>query len=182
MGRFIVAITGASGIAYGVRLIQELEKRKHTVYAIISPAARTVAKYDGITIPKFKNEFEEKEMTAPIASGSFSCDGMAIIPCSMKTLGAIANTYADDLIRRAADVSLKERRKLVIVPREMPYSTLHLQNMLRLSEAGAIILPPSPGFYGKPKKVDDLIDSVVGRALDLLGVENEMGARWKGGE
>jgi 4-hydroxy-3-polyprenylbenzoate decarboxylase len=122
--------------------------------------------------------FDEDNMYAPIASGSAPVDGMVVIPCSMKALASIANGFASNLIERAADVTIKEKRKLIIVPRETPLSTIHLRNMLSLSEAGCHIIPAMPAFYHHPKKVQDMVDFIAGRVLDALGVENDLSPRW----
>jgi 4-hydroxy-3-polyprenylbenzoate decarboxylase len=124
--------------------------------------------------------FDPMNLAAPISSGSFACAGMAIVPCSTGTLGRIANGISSNLIERAADVSLKERRRLVVVPRETPLNEIHLRNMLALRQAGADILPAMPAFYHKPRHISDLIDMIVGRVLDRLGVENELFHRWGG--
>ena len=174
--RIVLAITGASGIIYGLRLAQAL--KGHELFVIVSKGAREVARYEGVKIPKFGKEFDESDLSAPIASGSYKFDGMIVAPCSMKTLAGIAHGYSDNLVVRAADVAIKERRKLVLVPRETPLSPIHLENMLKLSRIGVDILPACPGFYHNPKKVGDLVDFVVGKALDRLGIENELFKRW----
>lgn len=122
--------------------------------------------------------YEPERLDARISSGSFKHDGMVIIPCSMKTMAAIANGYASELISRAADVTLKEKRRLVIVPRETPLNIIHLRNMLKLARAGAVILPPMPAFYTKPKNVDDIVDYVVGKVLDILNIPHNLFLRW----
>ena len=118
------------------------------------------------------------DMAAPVSSGSFVTLGMAVVPCSMKTLAAIANGYADNLVARAAEVTLKERRRLVVVPRETPLSLLHLRNMVAVTEAGGVILPPVPGFYHEPKTIDDLLALIVGKVLDQFGIEHDLFRRW----
>lgn len=180
--KIVVAITGASGVVYGKRAVEELRK-KHEVCVILTNAAKKVAGYERTTLPKSSKNvhvYSEKEMDAPPASGSFGADGMLIIPCSTKTLAAIAHGYSDNLIRRAADVMLKERKRLVIVLRETPISQIHIRNMLTLSEAGATILPASPAFYNNPKSINDMVNFVVGKALDQLGVKHNLYTRWKG--
>ena len=192
-----LALTGASGMPFGLRVLECLVAARCHVYLLYSSAAQIVAKQEcGLTIPAQPREaarlfaerygaeegqvevFAREDWNAPIASGSSAADGMAICPCTVGTLGALAAGLADNLIHRAADVMLKERRKLVIVPRETPLSTIHLANMLALAQAGAVILPPCPGFYNDPKSVGDLVDFVVARVLDQLGVEHELQPRW----
>jgi 4-hydroxy-3-polyprenylbenzoate decarboxylase len=192
-----LAFTGASGMPYGVRLLECLLAAGRRVYLLYSPAAQIVAKQEcALTLPAQPREatralaerfgaragqlvvFGRDDWMAPVASGSNPADAMAVCPCTMGTLGAIAHGLADNLIERAADVMLKERRPLVLVPRETPLSAIHLANMLTLAEAGAVILPPAPGFYAGPRAVGDLVDFVVARVLDQLGVPHELGPRW----
>ena len=192
-----VAFTGASGLPYGLRLLECLIEARARVYLLYSPAAQVVARQElELTLPtqpaaaaayfaeRYRAEpgqltvFGREDWMSPVASGSNPADAMAVCPCSMGTLGALAAGMADNLIERAADVMLKERRTLVLVPRETPLSAIHLENMLKLSRAGAVILPPSPGFYGHPRTIEDLVDFVVARVLDELGVEHKLGHRW----
>lgn len=173
--RVLVGITGASGVVYGVRLVNVLREKKIETFCVVSRNAEKIMKLE---IGENIECYREDEIEAPFSSGSFGIDAMAIVPCSMKTLAAIACGYANNLITRSADVVLKERKKLILVPRETPLHTIHLENMLRLSKAGAIILPAMPAFYHKPKKIDDLIDFVVGKILDVLGIENNLYERW----
>jgi 4-hydroxy-3-polyprenylbenzoate decarboxylase len=192
-----VAFTGASGMPYGLRLLECLIAARARVFLLYSPAAQVVAKQElELTLPtqpaaatsyfaeRYRAEpgqltvFGREDWMSPVASGSNPPDAMAVCPCSMGTLGALAAGLADNLIARAADVMLKERRTLVLVPRETPLSAIHLENMLKLSRAGAIILPPSPGFYAHPRTVEDLVDFVVARVLDQLGVGHALGPRW----
>ena len=192
-----VAFTGASGLPYGLRLLECLIAAGTRVFLLYSPAAQVVAKQElDLTLPtqpaaaasyfaeRYGAEpgqltvFGREDWMSPVASGSNPADAMAVCPCSMGTLGALAAGLADNLIERAADVMLKERRTLVLVPRETPLSAIHLSNMLKLSRAGAVILPPSPGFYGHPRTIEDLVDFVVARVLDQLGVEHALGPRW----
>ncbi len=192
-----VAITGASGAAYGVRLLEYLLHEKHTVYLTLSREARLIVKEEleldwgtdfSSTAAILKKQYEgydliycdETDMTAPIASGSCPIDAMVLIPCSMKAVAAIAHGTSTNLIERAADVTLKERRPLVLVPRETPLSRIHLKNMLALSEMGVSLVPAMPAFYNHPKSIDDLINFIVGRVLDLLGIKNQIYTRWKG--
>ena len=192
-----LAFTGASGMPYGLRLLECLFAAGARVQLLYSTAAQVVAKQEcALTLPTQPREaarllseryraregqldvYARDDWLAPVASGSNPGDAMAICPCTMGTLGAIAAGLADNLIERAADVMLKERRPLVLVPRETPLSAIHLENMLRLARAGAIILPPSPGFYTHPQSIDDLVDFVVARVLDHLGVANALVPRW----
>jgi len=179
----IVAITGASGVVYGKRLLEVLRGKKVETYLVISKAAENVIKHE---LEMTKRELEKlashvydvNDLTAPIVSGSFKTDGMIVIPCSMKTLAGIAHGYSENLILRAADVMLKEKRKLVLVPRETPLSVVHLRNMLDLASQGVFVLPAMPAYYHKPQEIGDLIDFVVGKALDLLEIEHELFKRW----
>lgn len=180
----VVAITGASGVIYGIRLLEALKELKIENSLIISDAAKTVIssetewKIDDV-IALTDEYYEFNDLTASINSGSFKFDALAIVPCSMKTLSSIANGYGDNTITRVADVSLKERRCIVIVPRETPLRTAHIKNMLTLSQEGAIILPAMPGFYSNPQNVDDQINFVVGKILDSLKIENNLFKRWE---
>ncbi len=176
--RILVALSGASGIVYGRRLVEELKKSGQDVAVVVSSGAMAVAKAEGERLPK--GDFNEYDLAAPFASGSHTFDAMAVIPCSVKTLGEIANGVGSSLITRAAEVALKERKKLVLVVRETPLSYIAIKNMEKVTLAGGVILPASPGFYHKPKKVQDLVDFVVGKTLDQLGVENSLFERWKG--
>jgi 4-hydroxy-3-polyprenylbenzoate decarboxylase len=192
-----LAFTGASGMPYGLRLLECLVAARCRIYLLYSPAAQIVARQEcDLTLPAQPREaarllgercgaadgqltvFGREDWMAPVASGSNPADAMAVCPCSMGTLGAIAHGLADNLIERAADVMLKERRPLVLVPRETPLSTIHLDNMLTLARAGAVILPPAPGFYDRPQSVADLVDFVVARVLDQLRVAHALGPRW----
>ena len=180
----VVAITGASGVIYGIKLLEALKELKIENSLIISDAAKTVIqcetdwKIEDI-MKLADNYYEFDDLTAAINSGSFKFDALAIVPCSMKTLSSIANGYADNTITRVADVSLKERRCTVIVPRETPLRTAHIQNMLTLSQEGAIILPAMPGFYSNHDTVDDQINFVIGKILDSLDIENNLFKRWE---
>lgn len=192
-----LAFTGASGLPYGLRLLECLLAADVRVWLIYSQAAQLVAKQElDMVLPVQPREaqrlFAERyraregqlavygvqDWNAPLASGSNPPDAYVICPCSMGTLAKVATGLADDLIARAADVALKEGRKLVVVPRETPFSAIHLENMLRLSRAGAVILPPSPGFYHRPQSVDDLVDFVVARILDQVGVTHTLVRPW----
>ena len=171
--RILVAITGASGLEYGRRLVEVLDDAT----VVVSSGAEKVAEADGTKLPKA--DYGEFDFSCPYASGSNPPDAMIVIPCSLKTLGEIANGVGNSLITRAAEVCLKERKRLILVVRETPYSLITIKNMERVTLAGGIIMPANPGFYGKPKKVDDLIDFVVARVLDHVGVKHELSKRWK---
>ncbi len=182
--RVVLGVTGSSGIIYGVRLAAELKKIGTELTIVVSDAAKTVLATEA---PNGLGELErsgrvlsEHELDADISSGSAKRDATVICPCSMKTLSAIANGYAYNLICRTADVAIKEQTKLVLVVREMPLSAIHLGNMLKLAKLGVVILPASPGFYHKPKTIDDLVNHVVGKVLDVLGIESHLFERWKG--
>jgi 4-hydroxy-3-polyprenylbenzoate decarboxylase len=192
-----LALTGASGMPYGMRLLECLLRSPVRVYLIYSQAAQIVARQEmNLPLPARASEaaevltqrysptegqlrvFGREEWFAPVASGSNPADAMVICPCTMGTLAAVASGLSDNLIERAADVMLKERRPLILVPRETPLSTIHLENMLRLSLAGATILPANPGFYHHPDGVDAIVDFVVSRILDQLGIDHELMSRW----
>ncbi len=193
-----LALTGASGMPYGLRLLDCLLAAGCKVQLLYSQAAQVVARQEmAVELPSRPSEakaallarfphadpdklavYGREEWFAPVASGSNPPDAMIICPCSMGTLAAIAQGLADNLIERAADVVLKEGRKLVLVPRETPFSAIHLENMLRLSRVGAVILPPSPGFYQHPQSVQDIVDFVVARVLDQIGVPHALMQRW----
>jgi len=181
--RLIIAITGASGVVYGQRLLTVLREKKVETHLIISKAAEQLIKHELKTTKKrlealASHVYDAEDLTAPIMSGSFKTDGMVIIPCTMKTLAGIAHGYSDNLILRAADVTLKERRRLILVPRETPLNAVHLRNMVELARLGAVIVPAMPAFYHKPQKIEDLVDFVVGKVLDILGVEHKLFKRW----
>ncbi len=177
---FVVGVTGASGVVYARRLLEVLCDQA-TVHIVISDTARQIAGIERVDLTGFDAIYaENSNLAADIASGSFRYDGMAIVPCSMKTLAAVSNGLADNLIARAADVCLKERRSLLLLLREMPLSRIHLKNMLAADEAGATVMVASPPFYQHPKTIDDLVDMVVARVLDHLGVEHRLGSRWSG--
>lgn len=180
--RIVIGMTGASGVQYGVRLLEVLEGNEET-HLVLSQQARELIEFETDTsvsslYEKATFHYEDNDFMAPIASGSYRFDAMVIVPCTMKTLSGVANGYADTLIGRAADVTLKEGRKLILVPREMPLSLIHLENMVKAKQAGCVVMPASPGFYNKPKTIDDLVDNVVGRILDQLGIDNDVYQRW----
>ena len=179
----IVAITGGSGVIYGVKLIESLNSLNLETHLVISEwGEKTIKIETNIDIDYVKNlatrYYDNKNMAAPISSGSFKTKGMVIIPCSMKTLASIANGLDDSLISRAASVCIKESRKLVVVPRETPLSRIHLENMVKLSGLGVTILPAMPGFYSHPNTIDDLLSHIVGKVLDQFDIDNNMFKRW----
>lgn len=192
-----VAITGASGPILGIRLIEELLNSGQPVCAVVSEAAWSVIAHElsykktgaaplaallsnrGKTAAlKLLKEYDSTDFFSPLASGSTPFDAMVVMPCSMKTLSAAANGYSDSLITRACDVALKEKRKLILVPRETPLSAIHLENMLKLSRAGAAIVPPVMGFYSRPETVADMVDFAVGKVLNLLGIKHSLFTAW----
>jgi len=176
--RILVAITGASGLEYARRLVSVLKRTKGVeASVVVSSGAKEVARQEGCPLPAA--DYGESDFSCPFASGSNPPDAMVVVPCSLKTLGEIANGVGSNLISRAAEVCLKERRKLVLVVRETPYSLITIRNMETATLAGAVVLPATPGFYGKPKKVDDLVDFIVARVLDQVGVPHRIGKRWK---
>jgi polyprenyl P-hydroxybenzoate/phenylacrylic acid decarboxylase-like protein len=184
--RLVVGLSGASGAAYGVRALQALQKAGVEVHLVVTRAAletlRLETDYGTSDLEKLAKETHRiDDIASKIASGSFHTDGMLVIPCSMKTLAGIASGYSDNLLLRAADVALKERRRLVLVVRESPLSLIHIENMATVTRAGAVVLPAMPAFYGRPKSVEELVDHVVGKALDLVGVDHKLFKRWSGG-
>jgi 4-hydroxy-3-polyprenylbenzoate decarboxylase len=185
MKRLIVGISGASASIYGIRLLEMLRETDVETHLVISSAAKKIILMEtDFTIGEVEamadHVYDIDNIGAAIASGSFKTDGMVIIPCSIKSLSAIANSYGANLLLRAADVTLKERRRLVAVVRETPLHRGHLQLMLRLTDMGAIIFPPLPAFYHRPKTVEDIVDHTVGRVLDLFDVDHSLFERWGG--
>lgn len=183
--RIIVGISGASGAIYGIRLLEELKKRKVETHLVMSKwGAVTITKETDFSVEWVKSladkVYGEDDVSASISSGSFQTNGMIIAPCSMKTLSGIANGYAEDLLIRAADVCIKERRKLILVARETPLNSIHLENMLKLSRIGVEIMPPVPAFYSRPQTLDDIVNHTVGRIMDHIGIENQLFTRWEG--
>lgn len=182
--RLVIAVTGASGVIYGIRALEVLKALKVETHLIMSEwGEKTVAIETDRTGDQVRalasRVYDDKNMAAPVSSGSFRVDGMAVIPCSMKTLASIANGLDDTLVSRAAGVCIKESRKVVIVPREAPLSKIHLENMGRLAGIpGVVIMPAMPGFYHRPKTMEDLIDHVVGKVLDQFGIEHDLFKRW----
>ena len=179
--RFVIAATGASGAIYLQRLLHHLDGQGHEIHLVFSPYAKQVIHEEigALKAPEDAKEHSDKSMNAPFASGSAKFDAMIIVPCSMGTLGRIAHGISDSLILRAADVFLKERRKLIIVPRETPWNLIHARNVVTLIEAGALVMPASPSFYSHPKNFDDLADSVIWRILDQVGLEAPNACRWQ---
>lgn len=198
MGVYTVVITGASGSVYGMRLLEQLLTRGHAVTLIMTEAGRQVTAYElGFALPAEQPReavlrFLELENTArlrvvgdddifdAVASGTRKVDAMIVCPASMGFVASVASGLASDLAERAADVQLKERRTLVFVPRETPLNLIHLRNLTTLTEAGAVVVPAMPGFYSKPKTIDDLVNFVVGKVLDILGIEHDLLQRWSG--
>ena len=196
MKKIVVGITGASGSIYGLRLIEELLKSDRQVSVLLSNAGRQVLAYEtGLQLSEAPSDclqqlrrhfssgdelqhYAINDFFAPVASGSSAPDAVVICPCSMGTAGRIAAGLSDNLLERVADVALKEQRKLLLAPRETPFNQIHLENLLRLSKAGAQILPAMPAFYHQPQSKEDLIDFVVGKVLDNLGVEHQLFQHW----
>ena len=180
--KLIVAVTGASGIVYAVSFLKAAKQHKIETHLIITDSAKTVAGHeigDSKQITALANHvYDPDDMSVGIASGSYPVYGMVIVPASMKTIAALATGFTDNLVTRAADVQLKERRPLIVVPRETPLHTVHLENMAKLSSLGAVILPAMPGFYHKPESINDLVEFIAGKILDQLGVENNLYTRW----
>lgn len=193
---YIVGITGASGSIIGIRLIEELLKSGKSVSSIVSASAWDVIRHEvagaadvrsmaglldsrGCSYPaQSLHEYRNDDMFAPPASGSYRCDAVIVAPCSMKSLAGIASGYAETLILRAADVALKEGRRCILVPRETPLSLVHIENMLRVKRADADIVPPVPGFYTQPRTIDDIINFITGKILNLLGIEHSLFGGW----
>jgi 4-hydroxy-3-polyprenylbenzoate decarboxylase len=183
--RLIVGITGATGAIYGVRVLERLREAEVESHLVLTKwGARTLAHETPLSKEYVEGlatvAHHPSDMGASISSGSFRTDGMVVAPCSAKTLGAIANGFGDNLVHRAADVVLKERRRLVLVLRETPLSDIHLENMLKLSRMGVVVMPPVPAFYTLPRTVDDIVNHTVARVLDLFGIEVPGAARWTG--
>ncbi|HMM06409.1 MAG TPA: UbiX family flavin prenyltransferase [Clostridiales bacterium] len=181
--KIILGITGASGVIYGIRLLETLKKTEHEVALIISAwGKKTIAletDYKLSTVINLADTvYENDDLAAAVSSGSFKADAMVIAPCSMKTLSAVAQGYSENLIPRVADVALKERRPLVMMVRETPLSTIHLENMLKATQAGAILVPPLVAFYHRPQTVEEIINQSVGKVLDLLHIEHDLFPRW----
>ncbi len=184
--RLIVGITGATGAVYGVQILALLKKSRDWETHLVLSDAGALNAWHELGMKRREIEalaavaYHPKDIAATIASGSYLTEGMVIAPCSMKTLAAVAHAHADDLLSRAADVVLKERRRLVIVPRETPLNLAHLRNMTAVTEMGGIVFPPVPAFYARPKSLDELVAHTVARVLDLFGIHSPKLARWRG--
>ena len=183
--KIVVGMTGASGSIYAVRLLQVLREAGCKIHFVASESGWQVIEYEcGLTQADIEKQvtrvYDVNQIGSAIASGSFRMDAMVIVPCSMRTLGGIANGVADNLLMRAADVAMKEGRPLYIVPRETPLSAIHLENMLKLARLGVRIIPAMPGFYHRPKDMDELINMMVGKICDQIGVEHTLFERWQG--
>lgn len=186
MKRIIVGISGASGTIYGIRLLEVLRETEGIEsHLILSRGARIAMQHETSRTPDEVEALADhvhapEDLAAAVSSGSFRIEGMIVAPCSMKSLSMIANSLNDNLLIRAADVTLKERRKLVLIPRETPLHLGHLRHMIAVTEMGGVILPPVPSFYHQPKTIEDIIDQTIGKALDQLGVEHHLFQRWGG--
>jgi 4-hydroxy-3-polyprenylbenzoate decarboxylase len=182
----VVGITGASGAIYGIRLLEVLSSIKNVeTHLIVSEAAEAIIKYEtGRSIENVKQlasfSYGIRDIGAQISSGSFKTDGMIVAPCTVKTMSAIANSYSENLLIRVGDVTIKERRRLLLLVRETPLHLGHLRNMERLCEMGAIIMPPAPAFYHRPQTIQDIVDHTVGKMLDIFGIEHTLFQRWPG--
>lgn len=182
--KIVIGFSGASGIIYGIRLLEVLHSIDIQTFLIVSEwAKKNIEIETDKTLEYVKSlssiNYDNSKLDASVSSGSFLHDGMVIVPCSMKSLSSIANGYDDTLISRAASVTLKESRKLILVPRETPLSRIHLENMIKLQDAGAIILPAMPGFYHKPSTINEIVDHLVGKILDQLKIKHDLFSRWK---
>ncbi len=184
MSRIVVGVSGASGPIYAFRLMEVLAADPTVeTHLVVTDEARLCIQHEMDKTPEeldamASRTYDIHDVAAAISSGSFKTDGMIVIPCSMRTASAIAHSYSDNLLTRAADVTLKEKRKLVVVPRETPLHSGHLRNLLELSELGAVVLPPMPAFYHRPKSVDDIINQTIGKVLDQFGVQHHLFRRW----
>ena len=181
----LVGMSGGSGVVYGVRLLEVLKRLKVEAHLIISTAAKETLAIEtdykvGDVESLASRVYRFNDIAAAPASGTFLTQGMVVIPCSMKSLAGVASGYSDNLLLRAAEVTLKERRPLVLVPREAPLTTIHIENMLRVARAGAIVLPAMPGFYDRPRTIDDLLNQTVGKVLDVLSIRHDLYQQWTG--
>jgi 4-hydroxy-3-polyprenylbenzoate decarboxylase len=181
--KIVIAATGASGTVYLQRLLEQIDCAAHEIHLVMSAHAKQVAvqEVEQLTVPENVRQHSENDLNVPYVSGSARFDAMVIIPCSMATLGRIASGASDSGLLRAADVFLKERRKLVLVPRETPWNLIHARNVVTLLEAGAVVLPAVPSFYSRPKSLVDVVDTVVWRVLDQLGLPSPGAYRWQAG-
>lgn len=181
--KLIIAVTGASGTVYAKKLLEATKETKIETHLIITKNAKIVARNEIGDPHQLENLasfiYEPNDISSPLASGSFNANAMVIVPSSMKTISAIAHGFSSNLVTRAADVHLKERRLLIIVPRETPLNTIHLENMTKLSQIGAVILPAMPAFYPKPTSVDEVANFIVGKIFDQLGIDNNLYKRWE---
>ncbi|MCC7569853.1 UbiX family flavin prenyltransferase [Candidatus Micrarchaeota archaeon] len=174
--KILVVISGASGVIYGKKLVEKLKENKINTKVIVTEAAKKVAHYEKVELPE--SDYEEKDIAASPASGTSAPDVMIVAPCSAKTLGQIANGIGDTLVTRAAEVALKERKKLILVTRETPLSYIMIKNMETVTLAGGIILPACPGFYHNPKSIDELVEHIIVKILNLVNVEHKIGIKW----
>ncbi|UWG98827.1 UbiX family flavin prenyltransferase [Dehalobacter sp. DCM] len=182
--KILISLTGATGLIYGVRLMEVLNKTEHHVSLIMSRWAKeTLLIETDVTVDYVHaladQVYDNDDLAAAVSSGSYGIDATIIAPCSMKTLAAIANGYSEKLIVRTADVALKERRPLVLMPRETPLSLIHLRNMTTVTEAGGILLPPMPAFYHRPETIDDIVNQSIGKVLDFLKIPHNLFERWR---
>jgi flavin prenyltransferase len=183
--KVVVGISGGSGAIYAVSLLKALKEIGVETHLVVTTMGEYVTEHEcGVSLEELKGMadhfHDNKNFAAPIASGSFKVDSMVVLPCSMKTLAGIAYGFSDSLLTRACDVTIKEGRKLILVPRETPLSPIHLENMLKLSKIGVSIVPPSPGFYNHPETLEDIVLNMTGRILDMMGIDNSLVNRWKG--
>ncbi len=183
--RLVIGITGASGVVYGIRLLEVLNQLHLETHAVLTSMAEKNIELETKVTPQYvrtlaTKAYDVNDLAATLSSGSFHTNGMVVIPCSMKTLAGIANGFSENLLLRAADVTIKEQRPLIISPRESPLNPIHLENMLKLARIGVTILPPSPAFYNIPKSIEEIIDQTIGKILDILGIEHNLYKRWTG--
>jgi len=183
--KIVVGISGGSGSIYAISLLKAFQQLNIETHLVVTSMGEYVTEHEcGVSLNELKQMatyfHDNKNFAASIASGSFKVDSMIVLPCSMKTLSSVANGFSDSLLTRACDVTLKEKRKLVLVPRETPFNTIHLENMLKLSQIGVTIFPPSPGFYNHPETINDIVLNTTGRIMDAIGVDNNLVNRWKG--
>ncbi len=183
--RLVIGISGASGAIYGIRALEALKAAKVETHLILTSAARETIRIEtdlaAADVERLATEtYRIDDPAAKLSSGSFRTDGMIVIPCSMKTLGGVASGYADNLLLRAAEVSMKERRPLVLVVRETPLTLIDLENMVKVARAGAVVLPAMPAFHNRPKTIDDIVNHVVGKVFDVLGIAHGLAPRWDG--